>query len=135
MLRSAGNTNSAQRLKHNGHFNFPVAHVKDVRRLIDDLRPCLESKTAGADGDDRVEACDRRADGHAAESQFRDGRAQNAGIEFVEQRFHIFRVKQSAESRATDNHHVFVRAHEIANRFDLGFAEHCFGHDELLRKD
>ena len=23
----------------------------------------------------------------------------------------------------------------VANRFDLGFAEHCFGHDELLRKD
>src|SRR5262249_55210335 len=96
---------------------------------IHDLRPGLEGEAAGADGDDRVEAADGRADRHAAEPELGDRRAQDPGIEFVEQRLHEFLMQEAAEQPAADDDDALVGAHEIADRLDLRFAEGDVSHD------
>ncbi len=86
VLRGTGYADSDQRMEHDRDFDLAAAHVGDIGRLVDDLRPGFECKAAGADGDDRVETRHCRADAHPAKAELGDRCAQDARLELVVQR-------------------------------------------------
>ena len=129
MLRGAGDADADQRMEHDRHLDLAAAHVGDVGRLVDDLRPGFEGEAAGADGDDRVETRHRGADAHSAKAELGDRRTQDARPELVVQRLDVLGVEQAAEARAADDDDALVFAHQVADRLDLRFAERDFGHD------
>ena len=129
MLRGAGYADADQRMEHDRDLDLAAAHVGDVGCLVDDLRPGFEGEAAGADGDDRIEARHRRADAHAAEAKLGDRRAQDARPELVVQRLDVLGVEQAAEARATNDDDALVFAHQVADCFDLRFAEGDVRHD------
>ena len=50
-------------------------------------------------------------------------------IELVVQRLDELGMEQAAETRAADDDDALVVAHQVADRFDLGFAERGLRHD------
>src|ERR1700704_6960195 len=64
MLSRAEHADADERMEHDGDLHLAAAHVTDIGRLIDDLRPRFECEAARADGDDRVEPGNRCADSH-----------------------------------------------------------------------
>src|ERR1700704_1435953 len=129
MLSRAEHAYADERVEHDGDLHLAAAHVADIGRLIDDLRPRFECEAARADGDDRVEPGNRGADSHAAEAEFCDRGAQNSRIEFIMQRLYEFGVEEATETRSADDDDAVIFSHEIADRLDFRLSKGDFRHD------
>ena len=132
VLCRARDANADQRVEHDRHLDLAAAHIGDIGRLIDDLRPGFEGEATGADGDDRVQTRHRRSDAHPAKAELGDRRTQDTRSELIMQWFDLPCVEQATKSPAANDNDAFVFPHEVADRLDLRFAECGFRHNRAL---
>ena len=71
VLRGAAAAEAVKEMENHGHTGLPGRHGKSIGGFVADLWPAFEDETAGADVDNRPEACHRGAGSQTAEAEFR----------------------------------------------------------------